>query len=600
MLKARLGLLIISTAVSMSSFAADGLTELRSTLNDQKSVAVTIYNGDLALVKDQREVKLNKGLNALAMRDVSAKIRPETALLRSINAPNSLSLLEQNFDYDLLSPAKMLEKYVGKQVTIVKTNPATGAETSEKATVLSANNGVVLKIGNRIETGIPGRIVYEDVPANLRDRPTLITQINNSGAQKQTVELSYLTGGLSWKADYVAELNKAENRLDLSGWVTLNNTSGASYQDAKLQLVAGDVNRVKRRMRPMAKNMRADVMMAEAAAPMAEEGLLEYHLYTLDRPTTIAENQSKQVALLSASGIPARKSLLLRGADYYYRSQYGQIGTKMKVDVFVEFSNKAASKLGMPLPKGTMRVYKNDSKGNAQFVGEDAIDHTPKNETVRLKLGSAFDVTADKKQTDFKKVSNREYKTAFEITLKNAKKEDVMASSVKIVDGKLILSLPTAQTPVVWQMDLENAQSAAFTIQEDKKKKNFSLVLKAQDGSIDEIAPFDDKESAVEILMETSSVLQNAHGAIKSGGTAASNTNVAPSQSKNNTEGGSDKLGAFLAFALVVVLILIWTISSSTPSKISDVAGTNAASGSVEPRQSSGVPVSADDFLSNR
>lgn len=181
-----------------------------------------------------------------------------------------------------------------------------------------------------------------------------------------------------------------------------------------------------------------------------------------------------------------------------------------------------------------------------------------------------------------------------------AKKEDVMASSVKIVDGKLILSLPTAQTPVVWQMDLENAQSAAFTIQEDKKNKNFTLVLKAQDGSIDEIAPFDDKESAVEILMETSNVLQNAHGQIKSGSTTASNTNVAPSQSQNNTEGGSDKLGAFLAFALVAVLILIWTMSSSTPSKISDAVGTSATAGSVEPRQSSGVPVSADDFLSNR
>lgn len=435
MLNPRLALLAVTAAISMPSFAVDGLTEFRSTLNDQKSVAVTIYNGNLALVKDVREVKLKKGLNAIALRDVSAKIRPETALLRSINAPGSLSLLEQNFDYDLLSPAKLLEKYVGKTVTIVKTNPATGAETSEKATVLSANQGVVLKIGNRIETGMPGRIVYEDVPANLRDRPTLITQINNKGTQNQTLELSYLTGGLGWKADYVAELNDKEDRLDLSGWVTLSNTSGASYQNAKLQLVAGDVNRVQPRRRAMAKTMRGDIMMTEAAAPMSEEGLLEYHLYTLDRPTTIAENQTKQVALLSASGIPTHKSLLLRGAEYYYRSQYGQIGSKMKVDVFVEFSNKQASKLGVPLPKGIMRVYKKDRNGNAQFVGEDAIDHTPKNETVRLKLGSAFDVTADKKQTDFKKASKREYRTAFEITLKNAKKEAVIVTVQEPIGG---------------------------------------------------------------------------------------------------------------------------------------------------------------------
>jgi len=431
----RITLLTLMAAISMPSFAINTSSELRSTLTDQKSIAVTIYNGDLALVKDTRQISLKKGLNAIALRDVSAKIRPETALLRSINAPNSLRLLEQNFDYDLLSPAKMLEKYVGKSVTVIKTNPATGAEKAEKATVLSVNNGTVLKIGNRIETGIPGRIVYDNVPNNLRDRPTLITQVENRGKQNQTVELSYLTGGLGWKADYVAELNAQENRLDLSGWVTLNNTSGASYQNAKLQLVAGDVNRVQRHARPIAKNMRADVMMAESAAPMAQEGLLEYHLYTLDRPTTIAENQSKQVALLSASGIPARKSLLLRGADYYYRSQYGQIGSKMKVDVFVAFANKETAKLGMPLPKGIMRVYKKDSQGNAQFVGEDAIDHTPKNETVRLKLGSAFDVTADKKQTDFKKASKREYRTAFEITLKNAKKEDAVVTVQEPIGG---------------------------------------------------------------------------------------------------------------------------------------------------------------------
>ncbi|MEE9330747.1 MAG: DUF4139 domain-containing protein [Methylophilaceae bacterium] len=410
--------------------------ELRSTLKDQQGVAVTIYNGNLALVKDTRKISLKRGFNAVAMRDVSAQMRPETAILRSINAPGSLSLFEQNFDFDLLTPTKMLEKYVGKVVTIIKTNPATGAETSEKATVLSANNGVVLKIGNRIETGMPGRIVYDDVPANLRDRPTLITQLNNKGTQNQTVELSYLTGGLGWKADYVAELNDKENRLDLSGWVTLTNTSGASYKEAKLQLVAGDVNRVQRhRSRAKSRNMRSDMMKAEADAPMSQEGLLEFHLYSLQRPTTIKENQTKQVALLSASSIPTTKELVLHGAQHYYRSQYDQIRTKMKVGVYIQFVNKKASKLGMPLPKGIMRVYKKDSLGNAQFVGEDSIDHTPKNEIVRLKLGNAFDVTADKKQTDFKKVSNREFKTSFEITLKNAKKVPVTVTVQEPIGG---------------------------------------------------------------------------------------------------------------------------------------------------------------------
>ncbi len=469
--------LAFSSMVSIGAHALENATdEIKSTLADQQSVAVTIYNGDLALVKDTRKVKLNTGLNALALRDVSAQIRPETALLRSINAPGSLNLLEQNFDFDLLTPAKLLEKYVGKTVGLIKTNPATGVETIEQATVLSANNGVVLKVGNRIETGVStNRIIYDDVPANLRDRPTLVTQINNKGAADQTVELSYLTGGLGWKADYVAELNSKEDMLDLSGWVTLSNTSGASYKNAKLQLVAGDVNRVQQSPRAMAMQMRKnDMMMAEAAAPMAEESLLEYHLYTLDRPTTIAENQTKQVALLSASSVPVKKELVLPGADYYYQGQYGEIGTKMKVGVFIEFENKEASKLGMPLPKGILRVYKKDSQGNAQFVGEDNIDHTPKNETVRLKLGEAFDVTADKKQTDFKVLprpskGNNLYESAFELTLKNAKKEKVTVTVQEPISGDWkIVSESKAHTKVnshlaVWKIEIPAEGMATLT-----------------------------------------------------------------------------------------------------------------------------------------
>jgi hypothetical protein len=453
---------LIGCAFCSGASTAD---EIRSTLNDQQSVAVTIYNGDLALVKDQRKVKLQNGLNSLALHDVSAQIRPETALLRSISHAGSFSTLEQNFNFDLLTAEKLLEKYVGKNVLVVKTHPTTGAESTEQATVLSANNGVVLKIGNRIETGIPGRIVYADVPANLRDRPTLVTQLNNKTAAEQTIELSYLTGGLGWKADYVAELNPKEDSLDLSGWVTLTNTSGATYNNAKLQLVAGDVNRVQHYAQPMMKAMRAEMMVADAAAPMAEESLLEYHLYTLDRPTTIAENQTKQVALLSASGVPTRKELLLRGADYYYSSSYGDLGQKMKVSVFVEFDNKEAAKMGMPLPKGTMRVYKKDSQGNAQFVGEDRIDHTPKNETVRLKLGESFDVTADKKQTDFKMLprpskGNSAFESAYEIVLKNAKKERVTVSVQEPIpaDWKMMseshTSTKATSNTAVWKIDI--------------------------------------------------------------------------------------------------------------------------------------------------
>jgi hypothetical protein len=452
--------LLVTLASTVPAYAE----ETRSTLTDQQSVAVTIYNENLALIKDQRKIQLGSGQSSLAFRDVSAQMRPETALLRSLSSPGKLSVIEQNFDFDLLTPQKLLEKFVGKSVGVIKTNPATGTETTEQAQVLAANNGVVLKMGDRIETGIPGRIVYGDVPANLRDRPTLVMSLNNSGAAQQDVELSYLSGGLGWKADYVAELNAADDRMDLSGWVTLTNTSGASYRNAKLQLVAGDVNRVQDE-RHLVRSM-AKMEMAAADAPrMAEESLLEYHLYTLDRPTTIAENQTKQVALLSATNIPVRKELLLRGADYYYQSSYGELGQKMKVGVFVEFDNKESARLGMPLPKGIIRVYKKDGAGNAQFVGEDSVDHTPKNEVVRLKLGEAFDVTADKKQTDFKKLPNPSkgttmFESAYEVVLKNAKKEAVTVTVQEPIpaDWKILKSShpheKAASNTAVWRIDI--------------------------------------------------------------------------------------------------------------------------------------------------
>ncbi|HYD33236.1 MAG TPA: DUF4139 domain-containing protein [Methylophilaceae bacterium] len=412
--------------------------ETVSTLKDQKQVAVTIYNDNLALIKDQRQVHLTKGQNTLALRDVSAQIRPETALLRSLSSPGSLSVLEQNFDFDLLTPHKLLEKYTGKTVTIIRLNPATGAETSEQAQVLSTNEGLVFRIGNRIETGMPDRIVYDEVPENLRDRPTLVTQLENKGPTDHSIELSYLTSGLSWKADYVAELNAAESKLDLTGWVTLSNTSGAHYANAKLQLVAGDVNIV--REQHLMEDMHAKSMTMAAAPQMRQESLLEYHLYTLDKPTTLAQNQTKQVSLLTATNVPVRKEYLLRGAEHYYQAAYDDLGQKMKIGVFLEFDNKETSQLGMPLPKGILRVYKKDSTGAAQFVGEDRIDHTPKNEIVRAKLGDAFDVTANKKQTDFKKLPSPEkgtslYESAYEVVLKNARKEAVTVTVQEPIPG---------------------------------------------------------------------------------------------------------------------------------------------------------------------
>jgi len=437
----KLAILCSAVAAALAVGAQAAQQETPSTLADQQSVAVTIYNENLALIKDTRRIQLQAGENRLALREVSGRMRPETASLRSLSHPGSFALLEQNFDFDLLTPAKLLEKYVGREVKVFRVNPKTGVESFETATVLAANAGVVLKIGDRIETGLPGRIVYDGVPANLRDRPTLVTELQSTRAGSQTVELSYLSGGLAWKADYVAELNANDSALDLNGWVTLTNTSGTAYPNARLQLVAGDVNRVRDEMRLAAKS--SGMRMAEAAAPqaMAQEALFEYHLYTLQRPTNIADNQTKQVALLNAGSVPVVKELLLQGSDYYYRSSVGGIGQKMKVGVFVQFENREASRLGMPMPKGVVRVYKKDSAGNAQFVGEDRIDHTPKNERVRLKLGEAFDVTADKKQTDFKRreptnKASYVFESAYEIVLRNAKKEAVTVVVREPVPGE--------------------------------------------------------------------------------------------------------------------------------------------------------------------
>jgi hypothetical protein len=437
--------------------------EKLSTLKEQQQVAVTIYNENLALVKDQRRVAVGKGMNRLAWRDVSARIMPETALLRSLTGSGGIVLLEQNFDFDLLTPQKLLDKYVGQSVMVIRTNPATGVESSETATVLSTNNGVVLKFADRIETGLPGRLAFRSVPDNLRDRPTLVISFQAPVSDERPMELSYLTGGLSWRADYVAELSPADERLDLSGWVTLTNISGSSYPNAKLQLVAGDVNRVRQEI-DFARDGRLMKSASMAAPAMAEESLFEYHLYSLERPTTIAEQQTKQVALLSASGIAVHKELLLQGSDYYYRSSYGDLGQKMKVGVFVEFENKGGG-LGVPLPKGVIRVYKKDSAGNAQFVGEDRIDHTPRGEKVRLKLGEAFDVTADKKQTGFQKLSgssryNAIFESAYRIELKNAKDEAVTVKVMEPVPGDwemLSESHPhrkPASNTAVWQVQV--------------------------------------------------------------------------------------------------------------------------------------------------
>jgi len=431
---------IILLLLLSAGYAIAGSGEKISTLADQKEVAVTIYNENLALVKDKRTLVLPAGESVLAFREVSGRMRPETALLQS-TSQQDIVVIEQNFDFDLLTPQKLIEKYVGRTIGVVKTHPTTGEETVEEATVLSSNNGVVLKVGDRIETGLSGgRLIFPDVPENLRDKPTLVMQLASTTGAEQDLELSYLTGGLSWQADYVAELNNDENKLNLLGWVTLTNTSGTSYKNAKLQLVAGDVHQVQPVLERRTREQAVDIAYAAQAPRMAQEALMDFHLYTLDRATNILDNQTKQVALLQADNIASTKEYLLKGQDHYYRNRSGDLGSKIKVAVYLSFENIKAENLGLPIPKGIIRVYKQDSNGSVQFVGEDRIDHTPVNETIRLKLGNAFDITADRKQTDFKKLAgfgeyNYVFESAYRIELKNGKDEAVVVRVVEPMPG---------------------------------------------------------------------------------------------------------------------------------------------------------------------
>ncbi|MDB5042707.1 MAG: hypothetical protein JWN27_3433 [Candidatus Eremiobacteraeota bacterium] len=305
----------------------------------------------------------------------------------------------------------------------------TGAERRETARVLSTNSGVVLRYADRIETSIDGRLAFSALPGDLRDRPTLVTELAATNAGEQDIELTYLSGGLNWKADYTAELSPNDDRIDLRGLITLQNASGTAYRDASVQLVAGDVNVVRSAFQPAPVPLQ---MIGRAtASSVTQQDLLEYHLYTLPRRTTILDNQTKQVELLTAPDVVVTKTLELRGQPYYYNHFNVDLGQRLKVGTYLSFRNEGAS-LGIPIPRGTVRVYKRDAAGTAQFVGSDNIDHTPKGESIRLHLGDSFDVTANKKQTDYR-VGDAPtvFESAYEIALRNGK---TVAQTVLVVE----------------------------------------------------------------------------------------------------------------------------------------------------------------------
>ncbi len=391
-----------------------------SSAKQREKVAITVYNQNFGLVREIRKLELGEGKVSLEYRDVSAHIQPETVHIKSLSGDDALTVMEQNYRYDLLNPQKLLEKYVDKKIKVYRYNEKLGREEMKEAKVLAVEQGTVLEIDGEVTYDVPGRFAFPEVPANLIAKPSLVWLLGSRKTQ-QRVEVSYLTQNLNWVADYVMVVGDDDKVGDLNGWVTLTNQSGTDYEDAQLKLVAGDVQRVQPESTPTMD------YAAQAEAPAApreqfkEEGFFEYHLYTLERSTTLLDKEQKQVTLLEAHDIGIKKKLIFWGASHYYRGNYGQVVSNQKVGVYLDIKNSKDNRLGMALPKGTVRVYKADKSGAKQFIGEDRIDHTPRDEEIRIKMGEAFDVVGDRKQMEWNAIGSCVSESSWEIELRNHK-----------------------------------------------------------------------------------------------------------------------------------------------------------------------------------
>ncbi len=382
-------------------------------------VSVTIYNQDLGLVKDVRVLEFKKGRSIIKFTDVAARIDPTSVHFKPVNPSDRVSILEQNYQYDLVSSTKILQKYVDEEIELfTKAAGPMGQGKSYKGRLLSySNDNVTLQEPEgaiRIVRLEEVRDLYfPSLPEGLITKPTLVWLLDSQVSGKRKAEVSYLTSGINWHAEYVAVVDQRDENLELAGWVSIDNRSGATYEDAKVKLIAGEVHRVREERIPprLAKGYVADV----AAAPQFEEkAFFEYHLYTLLRPATIKDNEIKQVSLFPSANVKTKKIFTYDGARY-----------ESKVRVELEFKNSESAGLGMPLPQGKIRVYKEDVDKALEFVGEDRINHTPKNEKVRVFLGNAFDIVGERKKTDFKKISDDITEESYQIKLRNHKEEAV-------------------------------------------------------------------------------------------------------------------------------------------------------------------------------
>jgi hypothetical protein len=413
---------------------------------------ITVYNSNMALVKDMRGLILTKGLNNVQFDDVAAQIDPTSVHFKSTTAPAAVTIREQNYQYDLVSRAKLLEKFLGKPITIKQKNEG-AAPTVITGTLMSAQDGIVLRTPEKLVICNPDSLELPSLPEGLIVKPTLNWLVDCAQAGRHSTEVSYITNGINWASDYVAVINDKDTLGDLNGWVTINNQSGATYNNAKLKLIAGDVRRITP-PRPMAAGRMAMGGVVTMAAPQFEEkAFFEYHMYTLDRRTTVRDNETKQIELLTAADIPLKKLYFFDGQRQPKDSE-----GKAKAQVKIEFVNSQQNNLGMPLPKGKVRVYKADTDGSLQFVGEDQIDHTPKDEKVRLYLGDAFDVVGQWAQTARRKIADNVWETSVQVKLRNHKTEDISVTCTEHTGGDWTI------TNSSHQYTKKDAQTFEFTV----------------------------------------------------------------------------------------------------------------------------------------
>jgi len=408
-----IGSIITSSRLALSNLVEE--VKAAEISSEGAGIEITVYNQNLGLVKDRREIQLSKGENVVEFQDVASLIDPTSVHFKSITAPDKCVVEEQNYEYDLVNRNKLLEKYLGKDILVEVGNK------TYQGRLLSSSGGLILDMGEIgiITLGSYDNIQFPKLPQGLIIKPTLVWHLQNELAGNHQIEVSYLTSGMNWQANYIAVVDQDDKETDLNGWVTINNNCGATFPDATLKLVAGDIHRVQ----PEGRGVRymEDVAYAAKAAPQfEEEAFFEYHLYSLQRKTDLKDKETKQITLFTSSGVPVTKEYVFEGGSYWYRSQ--QQG---KVKVMLKLTNSEENGLGIPLPKGTVRVYKADSSGQLQFIGEDAIDHTPKDEPIRVYVGDAFDITAKRTVMESTKISENTWKQKVKVELKNHKEGDI-------------------------------------------------------------------------------------------------------------------------------------------------------------------------------